>query len=134
MHCNTIQWGALACLNAAKHQRKHLQPGYKPLYRQYWFIVKVCLNCKCSASLHCGPLAHYCSECFGNFHMSTCFKSGRYCTLIHCSLTLLTTGWLLCALMFSQTISVIQRRKCHFIALMSMVYSCSYYYENLRNE
>ena len=41
-----------------------------PLYRQYWFIVKVCLNCKCSASLHCGPLAYYCSECFGNFHMS----------------------------------------------------------------
>ena len=29
-----------------------------PLYRQYWFIVKVCLNCKCSASLHCGPLAY----------------------------------------------------------------------------
>ena len=41
-----------------------------PLYRGYWFIVKVCLNCKCSASLHCGPLAYYCSECFGNFHMS----------------------------------------------------------------
>ena len=32
MHCNTIQCSGLACINAAKDQRKHLEPGYKDIY------------------------------------------------------------------------------------------------------